>query len=338
VLSNVSTRSNAFLVESTAMKKFFAVVVLCLPAFGQATYSGSGVNSGSAMHGAATGGAPTFYAALPIYWVDNTICSPPGGAYDTTVLLGTTNNIGPNVAGSAIGTPYALTYLGLLDAMNNWRDNADNASQTPHFADNWWLIQVPAGTLLHGSTYDANDALMSLPGKVNGSTEPAKCLVIDSTTPLTAGQMACGHGLPGFGGTRNPGCYSPSDKSSMWKVQLDSPIPAVGNIAIYGGADLATPTNWVNHIVLRDVEVTLAPGAAQSSSGVKAARLVDIAANPLGTTPPAPIRAVDQSGWIGTTFTAGIPAIPVNHRELALDGQMKDMSPLRPTPEILGPA
>jgi len=281
------------------MRKFLTVVVLCLPAFGQATYSSLGSYSGPAVYSASAGLAPTFYAALPLYWVDNTICNPPGGVYDTTVILGTTNNIGPNVAGSAIGTPYALTYLGLLDAMNNWRDNADNGSQTPHFADNWWLIEVPAqstGLLLHGTTFDANDALISLPGKVNVGAEPTKCLVIDSTTPLTPGKMACGRGLPGLGGTRNPGCSSPSDKSSMWKVQLDGPLTLSGRIAIFGGADLVTRGNWVNHIVLRDVEVTLAPGAAQSSSGVNAPRLVDIANNPLGTTPPAAIQAVDHIG------------------------------------------
>ncbi len=280
------------------MKKLFSVVFFCQLAFGQAAYSGPWLYSGSAAYGASAGGAPTFYAALPIYWVDNTICNPPGGVYDTTVLIGTSINNGPNITGGGtVGTsPYALTYQGLLDAMNNWRDNADNGSQTPHFADRWWLIQVPAGTVLHGSTYDANDALISLPGKVNGTTEPAKCLVIDSTTPLTAGQMACGRGLPGLGGARNPGCTSPNDKSSMWKVQLDSPIPAVGSIAVHAGADLATPTNWTNHIVLRDVEITMAPGAAPSASGVHAARLFVAQANPLGTTPPSAIQAVSHIG------------------------------------------
>ncbi len=263
-----------------------AIMLLCLPAFGQAKYSGLGLNSGPTAYGTSAGGELAFYAALPIYWMDNTICDPPGGVYDTTVILGTTNNIGPNVAGSAIGTPYALTYLGLLDAMNNWRDNADNASQSPHFADKWWLIEVPAGTLLHGNSYDANDALVSLPGKLNGGTEPAKCLVVDSTTPLTPGVMACGRGLPGFGGARNPGCASPNDKASMWKVQLDSPASLLGRIAIYAGADLVNPaTNYANHIVLRDVEVTEAPGAAQGGVGVKAGRLVYVDSNPFNTIP-----------------------------------------------------
>ncbi|MFY9904389.1 MAG: hypothetical protein WAK62_04535, partial [Terriglobales bacterium] len=277
------------------MKKFLAIALFCLPAFGQNAYVGPGFYSGPAVYGTVAG-AQTSYAALPLYWVDNTICNPPGGIYDTTIILGTTNNIGPNDAGESVGSPYALTYQGLLDAMDNWRDNADNASQTPHFADKWWLIQVPAGTVLHGSTYDANDALISLPGKLNGTAEPTKCLVIDSTTPLTAGVMACGRGLPGFGGARNPGCTSPNDKASMWKVQLDSPIAAIGRIAVYAGADLVTPANWVSHIVLRDIEVTMAPGAAQSAASVHAARLIDVASNPIGTTPPAAIQAVTHFG------------------------------------------
>ena len=131
------------------MKKFLAVIAFCLPAFGQATYSSLGLYSGAALDSAQAEGTLTFYAALPVNWVDDTMCNPPSGVYDTTVLLGTTDNIGPNHAGSAVGQPYALSYLGLLDAMDNWRDNADNSSQTPHFADKWWLIKVPAGTMLH---------------------------------------------------------------------------------------------------------------------------------------------------------------------------------------------
>jgi len=252
------------------MKKFLVVLILSLPAFGQTSDSGPGLYTGSAMYGGMSGGAPRFFAALPIYWVDNTICNPPGGVYDTTVILGTTINSGPNDAGGAIGSPYALTPAGLEDAMNNWRDNADDASQTPHFADAWWLIEVPAqssGVVLHGNIFDGNNALISLPGKVNEGAEPTKCLVVDSTTPLPAGQMVCGRGLPGFGGARNPGCSSPNDKASMWKVNLDAPLGSAGRTAVYAGADLATPTNWTNHVVLRDVEITLSPGVAQSGQG-----------------------------------------------------------------------
>jgi len=49
------------------MKRLFAVVILSLPAFGQATYSGAGLDAGGAVYGAPAG----FYAALPQLWVDN---------------------------------------------------------------------------------------------------------------------------------------------------------------------------------------------------------------------------------------------------------------------------
>ena len=52
------------------MKKFLAVVVFCLPAFGQAAYSGPGLYSGPGVYGVSAG-APALYAALPQVWVDN---------------------------------------------------------------------------------------------------------------------------------------------------------------------------------------------------------------------------------------------------------------------------
>src|SRR5271169_2389959 len=54
-----------FLVERRAMKRFLAVVFVCLPAFGQATYSGMAVRSGSAAYVASSSGtcaAPNFCA------------------------------------------------------------------------------------------------------------------------------------------------------------------------------------------------------------------------------------------------------------------------------------
>lgn len=246
--------------------------------------------------------AQSLFSSLPFNWVDNTICDPPSGVYDTTIILGTSINNGPNATGGSpetIGNPYQATYVGLLDAMNNWRDNGSNTpnTHTASYTDAWWLIQVPAqstGTVLHGATFDSNNSLISLPGKLAtpGGAEPSKCLVVDSTTPLPAGVMVCGHGLPGFGGVRNPGCTSPNDKSSMWKVQLDAPLPGVGKIAICACADLATPANWANHIVLRNIEGTLAPGSAQSGVGVHAALIFSAKTNVTGVTPPAtPINA-----------------------------------------------
>ena len=46
------------------MKKFLVVVFFCLPAFGQAAYSGLGLYSGSAAYGSfISGGAPLTYSA-----------------------------------------------------------------------------------------------------------------------------------------------------------------------------------------------------------------------------------------------------------------------------------
>ena len=278
------------------MKNFLAVVVFCLPAFGQMATSGLGVDSGSVQVAAIPGGGPgpLGFAALPVNWVDNTACNPPGGTYDTEVVLGTTNNIGPNAAGEAIGQPYALTPAGWLDAANNWRDNADNAIQTPHFADRWWRIKIPAGTVLHCTAYDANNACVSLPGKMNGSSEPTKCLVLESTTPLTAGQIACSHGLPGFGGTRNPGCTT--DKASMWKLQMEGTVFAKEGIE--AGTDIATPTNLANHIVIRDAEITILGGKSQSMQGVGVAdSLIHVPQNPLGTRPPTTLKTANYLGF-----------------------------------------
>jgi hypothetical protein len=283
------------LVEQKAMKNFLAVVVFCLPAFGQMATSGLGMDSGSVQVAAIPGGGagPLGFAALPVNWVDNTACNPPGGTYDTEVVLGTTNNIGPNAAGEAIGQPYALTPAGWLDAANNWRDNADNASQTPHFSDRWWRIKIPAGTVVHCTAYDANNACISLPGKMNGAAEPTKCLVVESTTPLPTGQIVCSHGLPGFGGTRNPGCTT--DKASMWKLQMEG--TALSKEGIEAGTDLATPTNLANHIVIRDAEITMLPGASQSRTGVALPQaLFYVRHNPLGTRPPTALKTVNYIG------------------------------------------
>ena len=145
------------------MKIFFAVVVLC-----RSSLRAGLLGSGSTL---AACRLPGFQAEAPARaWFRRSprelgrqhACNPPGGTYDTEVVLGTTNNIGPNVAGSAIGTPYALTPAGVFDVVNNWRDNADNASQTPHYADQFWRLKIPnqsSGTVLHCTSYDANERL-----------------------------------------------------------------------------------------------------------------------------------------------------------------------------------
>lgn len=171
--------------------------------------------------------AGDFVAALPINWVNSHQCDAPGGVYDVDVTLGT------------------QTIAALLTAVNVWAGGADQ----------WYRIKIPAGWVLHGSTFDANNALISMPAKA-GAT---KCLVIESTTPNTAATLVCSHGLPGYGGTRNPGCTN--DIAKMWTLRGDSATIA-GNSLLYMGTG-------VNHIVVRDAELTIAAGAFQSASGVK---------------------------------------------------------------------
>lgn len=114
------------------MKKLLAVVVLCLPAFGQAEYSGLGLYSGTAVYGAAAGGAPTFYAALPQVWVDNNelTCGITSSCYTGSpglsltapayeLALGASSwSSGPPPSYCSFSLPYAATAAGKQSAIN----------------------------------------------------------------------------------------------------------------------------------------------------------------------------------------------------------------------------
>lgn len=242
------------------MKKLLAVVVLCLPAFGQAMYSGPGSYSGAGQWGMFSGGSG-IGAALPINWVDSAdICTT--STYDVTITLGTT---------SGYTTESIAT---LLAALNAWANDSDK----------WYHIIVPAGWVLHGSTFDSNNALLTLPAKA-GAT---KCAVVESSSPPTANQILCSHGLPGYGGTRSPGCTT--DIGNLWTLRVDS-APNSGYYAIYacGGNNQSWGNtscfsggspNPANHILLRDMEVTVAPGAAQSGKGSNAPELIKFEGSP----------------------------------------------------------
>lgn len=354
--------------------------------------------------------AGVFYAALPTGWEDPTECNPTGGVYDTVVTLGTTTNLGPNgSAGDPVGSPYALTPVGLRDAARNWRDNADNITPnpTPHYSDKYWLIKVPAqgaaaSIILAGSSYvttNGVNALVPMPGKLNpaNNAEPTKCLVVESTTPLnrysvagsvtsgtfTSGErvrqstslaettlnnavtgsnpmltgpmtnyydathtwvgqtsgaiftptaapkriMACGRGLPGFGGTRNPGCdgsvAGPNDRASMFRIQMTT-VPQGGFNGVYEGPDYENPLGitgscltyttcipYTNHVVIRDIEVTMAPGAAPSKASVKAPRPINVSSNGGGTFPPPPLpRHVGLESYYVHGWDPGDPGQP----------------------------
>src|SRR5580692_10575270 len=79
---------------------FLSLLVLSLMArvaAGQAALSGSSTSSGASQLRSVAAGSQTFFAALPLNYVDNTVCNPPGQVYDTTIILGTSINNGPNV-------------------------------------------------------------------------------------------------------------------------------------------------------------------------------------------------------------------------------------------------
>jgi hypothetical protein len=206
----------------------------------------------------------SFFATLPVAWVNSGsttgtgVCSAPGGVYDKTITLGT------------------LTVAGLQTAVNSWGTDADE----------WELLKIPHGTLLNSSTYDGDNALVSMPVKA-GAT---KCLVIDSDTPLPAGTIVCSHGLPLPGqGTRNPGCTN--DIASMWTIRMDgSSAGQAGYAAIYEGIG-------VNHILIRSMEGTIQPNTSQSQAGVAGRRIVRFDGDQTGRPFAIGIEASYIHGW-----------------------------------------
>jgi hypothetical protein len=241
----------------------FCVFVFCAAALGQATYSGHSSYSGAGQW-SMVGGLNQLGAALPINWVNAGVCATT--SYNETEYVD---------GGSGTGH-YPETPAGLLAALQAWAGDGNPAS----FAH----IIVTAGALLHGSTFDANNSLITLPAK----TGATGCAVIESSNPPAAHQILCSHGLPGYGGTRDPGCTT--DIANLWTLRVDSaPIAGYhaifacgGNNTTYGNSRCATGTtpNPANHILLRDMEVTVEPGAFQSAAGVDAPELVKFTGSP----------------------------------------------------------
>lgn len=199
-------------------------------------------------------GAGNVFAQLPQNWVNSGLttgtgfCSPPAGTFDATKTM-------PG--------DYAATFAGLIQA------KTDQVA-----ANQWWRLQITAGTNIHGSTFDGNNALLSFP---SGGTV-TKCLVIQSSTHNTDGQIVCAHGLPGFGGTRNPNCTT--DASKFWKLTIDS-TPVSGNIGMYCPPAVGV-TPACSYLLVEDVEIAPAPGSAQSKSGVKVAIQADFEGDHVG--------------------------------------------------------
>lgn len=220
------------------------IVLLLTPSLPAQTMRGHASLSGmSSIHRIFS---PSFFAALPTSWVNSALTT--GTGFCPTSGFDATKTMPGN---------YPATFAGLIQA------------KTDQIAANQnWLLQVTAGTNIHGSTYDSNNALLTWPV----SATVTKCLVIQSSTHNTDGVILCSHGLPGFGGTRNPGCTN--DIAKLWKFTIDS-TPANGNIGMY-----FPPGN--NYTIIEDAEFVVAAGAFQSANNVKVTIQADIEGNYAG--------------------------------------------------------
>lgn len=118
--------------------------------------------------------------------------------------------------------------------------------------------------------------------------------------------------FPGLGVQEIPAVRRRATRVQCGKVQLDFPLLLPGKVGINGGTNpcISPPSPctspdpsfcpssgcWVNHVVLRDVEVAVEPGASPSAAGTKAPKLIYFQHNPLGTTPCVSCQAVDTVG------------------------------------------
>lgn len=129
---------------------------------------------------------------LPQLWVNTRDYATVCASYDVTLQLGFGTN------------DYPATQAGLNSALAAWGADTDKC----------YHIVILAGSLMSGST------TINVPAK----TGATKYAVVDSSTPLTVGQLVCSHGISDATGpepgTRNPGCSSPyNDVASMWTLE-----------------------------------------------------------------------------------------------------------------------
>lgn len=178
---------------------------------------------------------PGFFAQFPQSWVNSALTTGTGfcptSGFDAIKTM------------KAAGGDYTPTLANLRQA------KLDQIA-----ANQNWLLKIDAGTNLHGSTFNSDTALVTIPANTGGVT---KCLVIQSSTHNTDALIVCAQSLDAS--IRNPGCTN--DIAKMWKLTVDS-TPVTGNIGIYFA-------RGDSYTVLEDAEITIAPGSAQSASGVK---------------------------------------------------------------------
>lgn len=195
-----------------------------------ATTAGTVLTLGPKPIGIVLAGGP----ALPSVWVDSHECDPGGGTYNAT---------------KTIPGDYAATPAGLNQALTDWAAAADQS----------WHIVVTAGTVISGPGI-GGAALITVPVKAAAT----KCAVVDSSSPLTVGRTVCSHGIQDSGltpslpdgGTRNPGCSSPNDTTSMYTLEETTNNPV---IEFLSGS---------NHVLFQNVEIREASSYSSENTGL----------------------------------------------------------------------
>lgn len=230
------------------MLRKIAAFILCISvvssAFAQETVGGGHRLGGGHRIGGLLAGPPSdFFASFPKTWVNA----------GTTTGAGICNTAGYTVKN--IPGDYAATPVGIQTAMNAWTSGGDVGI----------LLKIAHGTVIHGIAGDVNGDNAHVSQTV-GKVGATKCFVIDSDTPLAHNQTACSHGLPGEGGTRNPGCTT--DIASMWTLEDDTTTGGASGF-FFGCTNGAQPPN---HIVIRSMEWTVQPGTSQSANGTPGGR------------------------------------------------------------------
>lgn len=254
-------------------------------------------------------------AVPPIAYVPS-ICDPnpatnlpPDGSPWKQILTVDTQGLGP--------PDYPETFAGLQSALNVWAADADAwylvVVATSHSAHG----QVITGTVVNGRSL--NNSAITIPAKAGAtkclvieSSDFYNNGIVAGQQPAL-GQILCSHGLASQGGKRNPGCNGSNglgsaynDEQHLWQMQI-TPIGASGMHAIYacggnnttwgpqgtgtgpgpGGAyacvtqtDSTYTSNPANHVLIRDAEITLAPGSAQPTNGSLAPQLIQLRDGP----------------------------------------------------------
>jgi hypothetical protein len=206
-----------------------------------------GQGSGSS-HFAVGGANANAGVTLPQNWValngsgGVSEITPPSGTYDVTRT--------------------ATTFAQLQQAICDWVAAADQ----------WWLVQVPHGTVIDTQTpgYTCTQGegpfvSLTMLTKIVGGGLPTKFFVVDSDTPLTANQTVCSHGVLDSNATRQPpsgdistwwtagnnGCSN--DISSMWTLEGNWTPGNVG-LLIQAGIWDATTNLGPSHYVFKDAE------------------------------------------------------------------------------------